>query len=259
MPNDSPPRFGAQKTSVDRYSRGIVSSSTAPIHSKSIWSLLASARAFFSAWPPSHHEQSRREVSQRGHRLDQDLEPLALLDAAEEQDLRTLTQIQRPGGREAIDVDPVRNDAVIAGKISLRQSVGGLGHRGPSRHLLYLSSQPRLCGRISNARIRRRVEGPDDRGHLRANGKKRNARDQRFVDVHDVRRQSVQFGFHPRRHPGAERDGSDRSVCRYRHRPADRADVVGQVPQVGVDFPSGERSNHADLVSRPHRARRQAI
>ena len=195
----------------------------------------------------------------RGHVLDEALEglqqdgqALALLGPADEQHSQLLGLGLR-SGRRPVQVDPVRDDLVLASEPAPAGPGGRFGNRDPRVKLVELAAGAGEVGDVVRDRLGR--VGVEGRDHRRAAIRDRVPADEAcgwLVHVHHV---GVELGKLAAQGDGARRERrvvGDRAVHPERHAASERAHVAGLLPLLRGSLVEQAREPVGPVQGRQH-------
>jgi hypothetical protein len=170
-------------------------------------------------------------AAERGQRVEQDRQSLARIEPADEQDIEP--SVRQLGARrhirmEARDVDAVRNDAVFARKVPVRELARGRRDRDAAGQAIPVPRERAAEQAEQPALPARRVERADDR-HRRGLARQQRQRGrERLVHVHEIERAALPQRVELAPQVRSEREVDERALERHEEARA-QADDIGQV------------------------------
>ena len=165
---------------------------------------------------------------EHGVRLHEVHRALARLEASDEEDvaLSVLVLGEWLRARVELDVDTVRDDPVLAGKVRRDEVARRARHRDACVELVHVAIPDHASGPVRKREPAERVE----RRHLRASGRvedlHREERHERLVVVDDVESLALEHSRHEPFEAERECDPPDRAVVRHGDRLADLDHVL---------------------------------
>jgi hypothetical protein len=190
-----------------------------------------------------HQRDVRRALLDGRHRPYQGVDAFARFETA---DIQHHAPIRGQGGwswtraAKSLDVDPIRDDLVVPGKVRRHRAPRGVGDREPRPQSADQRRQRAFPARIqAMAGFAVHVERADQRRARRGHGHPRHDRRQRFVHMDDVERSAPQADRRGKR-TRIEAKPRFGSAHRDRHGASQRVFAVGQR--------SGRGSEHVDGV-----------